>query len=526
MSEQIVMDVNDLLRAGLLPQDMSAGELMVFPDLDDDPDKDAQFFDDDAPPEVPLGEAAPAGDDGDDSRGPEIKMISPFFERGDHAEIADKVMEVLTDEPTHLVHDCSLQYLYEPKLGCWTPLKPEFIRWIVKGFSGCKTAGPIIKNEQKCGKLKISYSTAQGAERFVADATHITGFFDDAPPGVAFKNGFVTVEEGKIVIRPNSPRNRVRHAFPFDYDPNIRHPETDNFFEEVFADCNEEERATRVAILQEFAGAALLGMATKYQKCVLLYGPGGTGKSQWASMNLSMFPKNSAASLAPHRWGERFDLSHLAGVMLNVVAELPDSELVNTDTFKSIIVGDQVTAERKFMPAFDFCPRAAHMFSTNTFPATADITDAFFRRFIIVPFTRNMQNAACHVPEIGKRIAAREQQGLAVWSIEGARRLQQQGRYTESETSTGLIKQWRIDNDKVALYIDEHCDRIADDESGYKGTKAKILYKRYKEWSTDGNFKPVSSKTFSKRMDAIGLAAKRLSEGVYYPVRSKEQTDV
>ncbi len=524
------MDVNDLKRAGLLPADMRTGPLMFFPDLDD-PTKDIPFEDDSAPPEVDAEDDAPPveGEDSGDGwqpppRGPTIQFKKPTFDQGDHAEIAEKVMEILTPDRTRLVHDCARQYLYEPDLGCWTPLEPEFIRWIVFNFRGCMIQSgfdPRTK-EPKTKKLAVNYPCAQGAERFVADSTHITGFFDDAPPGVAFKNGFVEVREGQVFIKQNDQRNRVRHAFPFDYDPDAKHPETDTFFEEVFSDCNEEERANRVAILQEFAGAALLGMATKYQKCVLLYGPGGTGKSQWASICLSMFPRNSTASLPPHRWGERFDLSHLAGVMLNVVSELPEAELVNTEAFKSIIVGDQVTAERKFMPAFDFSPRAAHMFSTNAFPATADITDAFFRRFIIVPFMRNMLQAPCYVPDIGKKIAEKEQPGLSAWSIEGAARLQRQGRYTESQTSRKLIDEWRTSNDKVSMFVTEFYDRIGPNDSVYEGTKASILYKRYKEWSMDGSFKTVSRQTFNKRMETVGMASVRVSEGVYYPVRPKE----
>ena len=52
--------------------------------------------------------------------------------------------------------------------------------------------------------------------------------------------------------------------------------------------------------------------------------------------------------------------------------------------------GDTLTAERKFGHPFVFRNRATMIFSANELPGSADLSDGFFSRWVIVPFTRLM----------------------------------------------------------------------------------------------------------------------------------------
>lgn len=511
-------DSNDLLKEGLLPSSPITGEPVRFDDSI--PAPPIGMFDDADSSSEPRKEKKTNGSGGRKSDG-RIFLMRPKFSRGDQAEMADKLAVVLAPDKSYLVHDEGRQYAYNQKTGAWEHVPDEILRAIVKGFAGCPKA-----SKDGDVALHVNANATAGAVKLLSDETHSEAFFDRKVTGVAFKNGFVTCDQSGILkIEPNSAGNLARYAFDFDYDPDAPHPLLDSYLEGVFANCSEEERAARINLLQEAAGAAMFGLATTYQQAILLYGPGGCGKSQMADIMNSILPKSMCSTTPPHKWGERFEVASLVGILLNVVAELPASDLVNTEMFKSVITGDFVSAERKYHPPFRFRPRALHMFMANQLPATADLTDAFFRRFVICPFERNMRESPEHIEDIGAMIALAENPGIIAWGAAGAVRLRKQGRYTVPESGRLAMGKWRTVSDNVALFVEERCEKLAADLDIRDGTKASTLYGRYKDWAETGKFKPVSSKTFSTRMENLGLASKRQKDSFYYPVVSQMKGD-
>jgi len=105
--------------------------------------------------------------------------------------------------------------------------------------------------------------------------------FERTRAGVAFRNGFVEVAGGRLVLHPHASEHMCRHAYPFDFDADAPTTRLDTFLYELFADVEDNAEAEgRKALLQEFAGACLTGLATKYQKLLVLYGTGNNGKSE------------------------------------------------------------------------------------------------------------------------------------------------------------------------------------------------------------------------------------------------------
>lgn len=506
-------DLVDLMADGAFP-DLDVGVPMPPPSGDSTPEPPPGRFDE-------PGIEGPAKRKTNGKSGRVIdgrtNFIRPTFNRGDQAEMADSLSVAIAADKSLLVHDEGQQYAYSQATGVWEPVPNETLRAIVKGFAGCEKR---VKDGTM--PLHVSHQAAQGAVRFLADETYEKDFFDEAERGAAFKNGFFVCRNGVLEKESNSPGNRARFAFPFDYDPAAKHPMLDSFFEEVFANCTEEERADRIALLQEAAGAALFGMATTYQKAILMFGRGGSGKSQFADIMFAVLPKPMCSAMPPHKWAERFAVSLLVGIALNIVAELPEKELLTTEVFKAVITGDYIDAERKFLPSFRFKPRALHIFMANTLPITRDFTDAFFRRFVICPYERNMIEASCHVEDIGKKIAAAEREAIVSWTVEGALRLQRQKGYTTPKVGAEELLNWRTTSDNVALFVDDACEAPSGDDIK-DGTKANVLYGRYREWAKTNGYEVLGNKNFSLRMEMLKLKVKKANDGNYYPVVSKRR---
>lgn len=473
-------------------------------------------------PDEPPPEAM-AGDDCAElcgvSRGPDPDRM---FERGDQAELADRVLERLSIDQDRLVCDLGAIHTCDRDTGVWRPSTLDTLRRIGKSFAGLdRYVGIGPQGETKTTPLKVSSGATEGAIKLAMAQVAQPGFFDGAPPGVAFTNGFVTVENGEIKVLPHSPEHRCRHAHAFAYDARADHRALDGFLAEVFGDAGPCEAQARISLLQEFTGACLVGLAPVYQRCLVLLGPGGNGKSQAIRIMRGALPDGTIASLPPQLWSERFQVSRLLGCTANLCDELPGRDFLESGAFKSIITGEPTHVERKYLDAFDAAIRCGHAFSANALPVTADLSEAFFRRFLVVRFSRQFSGTGDDRPDVGAAVVAACRPGIAAWAIEGAARLQRQGGYTLPASCTDTIGKWRQEADSVATFVGESCDRLPLATAAEQGTPARRLYAEYRSWAEANGMRPVNSTNFGKRMGAIGLGSIHVASGRYHLVRQR-----
>lgn len=418
-------------------------------------------------------------------------------------------------------------YRYLPPEGRWREVGDREIGRILQGYS----RRPYLDPSGKTKELKVDSHDVRGATELTRGLLDRPGFFDDAPRGLGFSNGFVVIRDARAELLPLSPDHRVRHAHPFPFNPAASRAELDEFFDQLFADVGEDERAARVMLLQEFAGAAAFGLAPAYQRCLVLHGKGGQGKSQALEILRSVFPsRESISSLPPHMWGEQFAIEGLAGKLANIVDEIPETEIVAGATFKGVISGEPVTAERKYQPKFVFRPIAGHVFSCNHLPTTADLSEAFFDRFLILPLTRKLRGAATERPNAAAHVIASCLPGIVAWAVEGAARLVSARRYTIPASSVGMLTSWRQDCDNVSIFASDRCRpaNLAVALGPGNGTRAAALYAIYRDWSSSSGFRPVSIKTFANRLENLGVEKSRRADGEYYGLmtgRADEESD-
>jgi len=432
--------------------------------------------------------------------------------RGDDAELASKLIDTRCPGDLAPIYSEGAYREYDPPSGVWTEIDESELSRTVQSFAGLSVGGKK--------RLKVSAGTVSGTIKLARDLVSNPNFFDQGITGITFNNGFVEVCDGKITTHRHTSDQRARHRVDIDYEPGALHPELDQFWDDVFADTSEEERSARVMLIQEFTGACLIGKATSYQRCLVFEGPGGNGKSQAEEIIRSVFPPRTVCSLPPQQWGERFQIAKLVGCLANIVDEIPEKEIVSGDLFKSVITGEPVHTERKHRDPFEHRPVAGHLFSANLLPSTADLSHGFFRRFLIVKFTRDMERAPGSRKDIGRYVVTLDRAGIAAWAVEGAARLQRQGGYTIPQTSTDAVNEWRRASDSVAMFVDE-ATRPNDPmlpTNIANGTRASTLYSAYRQWTISNGYRCVSSKNFANRMDALKLRSVQQSDARYHPV--------
>ncbi len=426
-----------------------------------------------------------------------------FFERGDHVEIAEKVLDKLGPNP--IAYDVGELWRYAPLLGIWEKIPGHEVRNTVASFAGAPTAR---ENEPE---LRISAPIARGVEqvlhdRLLSEVGRVE--FSAAPAGMAFSNGFVTVAEGVVTLLPHGPMRLARWRYDFPYAAGA-HPRLTAFLSELFADVHPLEAAARIALLQEFLGICLIGEATRYQRYLVLFARGGNGKSELLRIARAMFPPGTVASLEPQLWKDQRAAAALEGVRANFVDELPDDEIMGGHNVKRIITGEPITARRVYKDAVTFSARAGHIFATNVEIQSTDYSDGFWERPLVLVMSKKFRKDPKRRLEAARAVVDFELAAIVAWAIEGAARAQRQRGYTEPGSSTDTLLEWRDDNDQVRAFVA--------DEPLRGRWAAGTWYESYREWAKRNGCATMSSAKFGRRVVANSLATRgRDASGRFY----------
>lgn len=435
------------------------------------------------------------------------------FERGDHVEIAEKVLEKLGPNP--VTYDVGRVWRYEPPTGVWGSLEEEEIENTASGFAGA----PVLRGDE--GVLMVGASTVKGARhilraRLLSEPGRIA--FASAPSGMGFVNGFVTVAGGVVSVLPHGPMHLARQRYEFDFRADLPHPRLDAFLAELFADVTDAaEVAQRIALLQEFLGACLVGDATRYQRYLVMFATGGNGKSELLRICRACFPPGTVTSIEPQKWSDDRHAAALEGVRANFCDELPDDEIMGGHNVKRVVTGEPMTARRVYKDTITFSPRAGHMFATNVPIQSSDHSDGFWERPLVLVLSRKFRQDPARRLEAARSVIDAELPAIIAWAIEGAARAQRQRRYTEPGSSASTLLEWRDDNDQVRGFVA--------DKPITGRWSAGTLYEEYREWAKANGCAVMSSTKFGRRVTANGLAVRgRDAAGRFYmPVPGSEE---
>lgn len=311
------------------------------------------------------------------------------------------------------------------------------------------------------------------------------------------KNGLLNWRTGELI--PHTPDRLSTIQIPVKYDPDAKAERVPKFFEEVLPEDT-------IPIAEELFGYAMIP-TTKYHKAFMLTGVGRNGKSVFIDLLNKFIGEDNISNVELQDLdGNRFKLAQLHGKLLNTFADISAKALVKSSIFKSVVSGDRLSAEYKGVDSFDFRPFARLVFSANEIPRTNDVTDGFFRRWIIIPFPRRFEEGANADPDLLEKLTTeRELSGLLNIALEGLRRLDANRAFTVNETTRQALEQYRKDSDNVAAFIEECCI-VKPDARVNKPT----LYKAYSEWVQESGLKPFSRPRFYKRLaEVVNVVEKR-----------------
>lgn len=414
------------------------------------------------------------------------------FEIGDHVEMSRRLLtDLRLDSPDRIRAHGNLLRRYEN--GVWRAIPEGESSRVVASYSGWRVGAK--------GRIKIASTDTphiiQQAVRLTRDEV-----FDEPITGVAFTNGFVRVRsDGELLVENHKPEHFATFQLPFAYKPSTI---SLRFFE-YLSSCfdSDDDAAQKIALLQEFSGACLVGIAPLFQRALILTGEGSNGKSLFASLLLKLFPPEAVSQIAPQDLSHHYFRANLLGVRLNAVFELPERELLDVSGLKALITGDPITARNVRERPFTFRPRAGHLFLANELPAVADHSFGFWRRMLVVQWNKKFPLNPAFEKQMATELGA-----LACWALQGAARLIRSGSYTMPSSLHHAIADWREEANPVKGWLD-CCIRDPDASPSSAKLPLSAAYASYRYWAQQNGNRIISSRTFLRRLKGLGEVALR-----------------
>lgn len=320
----------------------------------------------------------------------------------------------------------------------------------------------------------------------------------------------ITLENGTFLITPREQRlcafnhkDFITHQLKFSYHPDADAPQFQAFLDEVLPDRMAQK------VLAQYVGYVLIPNAVlSLEKALVLYGSGANGKSvMFSIINALLGSENvSNYSLESLTDANGYYRHKLGLVLLNYSSEI--SSRMDPTFFKQLVSGEPIQARLPRQAPVIITDYARLMFNTNTLPRDVEQNEAFFRRFIIIPFAVTIPEHR-RDPDLAKKIIASELPGIFNWVLEGLRSLLETRQFAFSQTITDTVLEYKKKSDSVTMFLeDENYTADPSEKCIVKG-----VYESYSNYCKLYGYSACSLKTFTERLRGLGISVSRTSSG-------------
>jgi len=320
---------------------------------------------------------------------------------------------------------------------------------------------------------------------------------------INLKNGTFEITPQGTRLKPFDRSDFITYQLPFEYNPQAKAPIFEAYLNRVLPD-KERQR-----ILAEYLGFVFIkhgSKSLKEEKALILYGTGANGKSVFFEIvNALLGIENvSSFSLQSLTNDNGYFRAYLANKLVNYASEINGK--LETAVFKQMVSGEPVEARLPYGEPFILKQYAKLIFNVNELPKDVEHTNAYFRRFLIIPFDVTIppheQDKNLHT-----KIIESELSGVFNWVLDGLNRLLEQKRFSHCEAALQAVEQYKNESNSIKLFLDEN---------GYKQSPTlyrliKELYPEYRNFCHEDGMTAFKKVNFSKQLQALGVQIGRQS---------------
>lgn len=321
---------------------------------------------------------------------------------------------------------------------------------------------------------------------------------------ITLSNGVLNLDSYKLEKYNSSLLSTIE--VPIEYDTSADCPTFEAFLHDIFE--NDEEI---IYIIQEIMGYCLTG-STKAQKAFIFLGSGANGKSVLCDIITELCGLDNVSSITLKELSGKFAKTAIINKTVNISTENEmDGNSLATGEFKKIVSGDILQVEEKYKNTISYRPMAKLIFALNSMPKTYDISHGYFRRLLIIPFSKQYsftnegENKAN--PNLTEELLL-ELPGILNFALVGLKRLQGNDYvFSNSEAVNKELDDYKAEVDIVTdfvgekILVEEYC----------KTTREDIRY-FFDQWcyeNSNNKYTNMPSRKFWRRfrnaLDSLGI---------------------
>jgi putative DNA primase/helicase len=260
--------------------------------------------------------------------------------------------------------------------------------------------------------------------------------------------------DGSIHTRPATPADWQIRVIGARYQPGADYPRWRQFLVDISAD-----RPEWIALVQRLVGYSL-SPSTEEQRFVFAVGGGANGKSTFLAVLRALFGEYACDTAFQTFVSRRDRASHddalmaLEGARLVTAQEGAVNDALDDATIKRITGETVITGSRKFERTKSFRPEFMLWLAANSLPRVDDLTIAFWRRQIALPF--DVSFTGRENPQLERELLA-ELPGILNWALEGYARWRREGLGPLPACVIETATRWRQQSNPLADWLDDCC---------------------------------------------------------------------
>ena len=309
------------------------------------------------------------------------------------------------------------------------------------------------------------------------------------------ENCITELVDDEVVIKPHTNKYFSLIKLNYDYDANDDCPEFVKFLNDIW-----DNDLNLVLALQEFMGY-MLTSDTNYHKMALFVGKSRGGKGVITNAITQMVGvKNTVAPELETITDKNVKESMIKAKLITIPEATQISSGKQYPTLgmlKAASSGDLIHFHRMYKGGASGYITAKILMTANTMPKFTDESGALANRFIAFPFIKSFIGR--EDLDLPKRIA-KESAGIFNWAMEGLKRLNKQGKFTQAVSAVEMVEDMKCDMFPLADFTDECCDLI----NGVEIT-SDALFRAYQYFCAQRDIKHTSHSNFTKYLKSSYL---------------------
>lgn len=245
------------------------------------------------------------------------------------------------------------------------------------------------------------------------------------------------------------------------------------------------------------------------QKCMILLGPAGSGKSQLTALPRNLIGNWNTTCVTLQMLGgnipDQYATAKLYNKLINIVGDMDNTYIREVGKFKMMTSGeDLIPARYIYGSPFEFENYAKMMGSANELPPVNDRSDGFYRRCEILECRNKFSSDGDKFDRLIALEDPQELSGLFNLCMEKLPNLIERRKFTNSMSIEEARRLYRRSSNTIEVFLDE-C--VRDHEGSF--ISKEELFRTYCRYAKENGLAHCSNKiSFGRALKKIGFEAK------------------